>query len=99
MASPLQLIALLGKKISIVHYNCNCPCDKKRRCSSGLDLDRPPLLPALRTKCPLMYQRPTLDELRSGAARSYLLGGQQRPTCTQCAVSSRSPDRAFVRGR
>ena len=47
-------------------------------------------MPELRAACPLAYQRPTLEELRSGDVRPYLFGGQQRPNCTQCAVSSSS---------
>lgn len=53
-------------------------------CRPVPDLDRPPLLPALRAPCPLVYQRPTLDELRSRRVRPYLFGGLQRPSCKQC---------------
>lgn len=36
--------------------------------------------------CPLVFRRPSLDELREGAM-PYLLGGPQQPACTNCRRS------------
>lgn len=51
---------------------------------SSVNLGRHQLLPEFDAKCPLVYQRPTMQELREGQARPYLFGGQQRPSCKVC---------------
>ncbi len=53
------------------------------------------LLPEFQAKCPLVYQRPTLEELRQRQTRPYLFGGQQRPSCKNCH-SVKDRVRSFV---
>ncbi|BDA42198.1 hypothetical protein COCOBI_03-0850 [Coccomyxa sp. Obi] len=50
----------------------------------SFELDRRRLLPELKAKCPLVYQRPTMEELRTRQVRPYVFGGQQRPSCKNC---------------
>ena len=49
-----------------------------------LDLEKTPLLPDFQARCPLKYQRPTLEEIQKRDMRPYLFGGLQRPSCKNC---------------
>jgi hypothetical protein len=98
-AAPPSL-SVLPAPLSLSGRLSTCSLSKEVTClcRAALDLDRPPLHPALRAPCPLLYERPTLEELRSRRVRPYLFGGQQRPSCRQCHLGGAAVSTAAREG-